>query len=194
MLFTPGARKLALVAHVTASVGWMGAVAVFAGLSVVGLGSRDAEVVRAAYIVMGPTAWYVILPLCLASLATGVLQSLGTPWGLLRHYWVAAKLAINLLSTLILLVHLRPIDFIAGVARAGPLAHGGHVPVRVQMLMASSLAVLALLLATVLSVCKPRGLTPYGLRRRQESLSTRKKQARTGLPLPTSVPRRAACG
>jgi hypothetical protein len=142
----------------------MGAVAGFVALSVVGLASKDGEVARAAYVSMGPTAWYAILPLCLASLATGIVQSLGTPWGLVRHYWVVAKLVINLLSTLILLAHMAPIDFISGVARAGPLAHGDHIPVRVQMLVASSLAVLALIVATVLSVYKPRGLTPYGLR------------------------------
>jgi len=146
-MLTPQLRRLALTAHIVASVGWLGAVAAFLALAVVGLVSPDALLVRSAYAVMGALTWYAILPLCLAALATGVVHSLGTVWGLFRHYWVLVKLALTLLSTLILLVHLRPIAAIAAIAAAG-------------------LAVLALLLATTLSVYKPQGLTPYGWRTR----------------------------
>jgi hypothetical protein len=38
------------------------------------------------------TTWIVIVPLSLAALLTGVVQSLGTPWGLFRHRWIVAKL------------------------------------------------------------------------------------------------------
>lgn len=108
----------------------------------------------------------MILPLCLASLVTGIVQSLGTVWGLFRHYWVVTKLAINVVSTLILLVHLRPIDLIADVASGPSFMPGEHLQVRVQMAVASGLAIAALLLATILSVYRPRGLTPYGARQR----------------------------
>jgi hypothetical protein len=162
----PGLRRLALTAHIVASVGWLGAVAAFLALAVVGLASPDASLVRGAYLVMGVLAWYAILPLCLVSLATGIVQSLGTVWGLFRHYWVLLRLGINLLATLILLVHLRPIDTIVGLAAAGPIVGGAHLQLRAQMAVASGLAVLALLVATVLSVYKPRGLTPYGWRTR----------------------------
>lgn len=162
----PPFRKLVLTMHVVASLGWLGAVATFLALAVIGLTSGDEQLVRASYLVMGALAWWVILPLCLASLTTGVVQSLGTPWGLFRHYWVVMKLVINVVSTLILLVHMRPIDYIAGVAAAPSFVPGDHLQVRVQMAVASGLAVAALLLATILSVYKPRGLTPYGARRR----------------------------
>lgn len=162
----PGLRRLTLTAHIVASVGWLGAVAAFLALAVVGLTSPDAPLVRGAYLVMGVLVWYAILPLCLASLATGIVQSLGTVWGLFRHYWVLLKLAITLLSTLILLVHLRPIDAVAAIAAASPIVGEEHRQLRVQMAVASGLAVLALLLATTLSVYKPRGLTPYGWRTR----------------------------
>jgi len=167
MIMLPGLRRLALTAHIVASVGWFGAVAAFLALAVVGLVSPDALLVRSAYAVMSALARYAILPLCLASLATGIIQALGTVWGLFRHYWVLVKLAINLLSTLILLVHMRPIDAIASIAAAGPIVGGDHLQVRVQMAVASSLALLALLVATVLSVYKPQGLTPYGWRTRR---------------------------
>lgn len=162
---TPRLRKLALTAHITASVGWLGAVVGFLALAVVSLASRDEQSVRGGYLAMGVLAWYVILPLCLASLATGILQSLGTVWGLFRHYWVLLKLAINVLSTLILLLHLQPISYLAGVAAGANFSTGDFRHVRLQMVIASGLAVLALLVATVLSVYKPRGLTPYGQRK-----------------------------
>jgi len=98
---------------------------------------------------------------------TGIIQSLGTVWGLFRHYWVLVKLVINLLSTLILLVHMQPIDAITSIAAAGPIVGGDHLQVRVQMAVASGLALLALLVAIVLSVYKPQGLTPYGWRTRR---------------------------
>src|SRR5688572_16728258 len=102
----PGLRKFALTAHVASSVGWLGAVVVFLGLAVVGLTSQDAQTVRGAYLVMEPAAWFVLVPLAFASLLTGIVQSLGTTWGLFRHYWVLAKLLINVVSTIVLLLYM----------------------------------------------------------------------------------------
>ena len=84
MSLTPRLRKLALTAHVTSSVGWLGAVAGFMAVSIAGLTSQDAQVVRAAYLAMELTSWFVIVPLAVAALLTGIVQSLGTPWGLFR--------------------------------------------------------------------------------------------------------------
>ncbi len=85
MTLAPRLRKAALTAHVACSVGWLGAVVVFLGLAVVGLTSHDPQTVRGAYLVMEPAAWFVLLPLAFASLVTGLVQSLGTTWGLFRH-------------------------------------------------------------------------------------------------------------
>jgi hypothetical protein len=52
MTMTPRLRKLALTAHVSASVGWLGAVVAFVGLAVAGLMSDDGQTVRAAYLTM----------------------------------------------------------------------------------------------------------------------------------------------
>ena len=71
---TPRLRKFVLAAHITSSVGSLGAVAVFLALAVVGLTSQDAQMVRAAYIANGFIAWYIILPLILAALLIGVVQ------------------------------------------------------------------------------------------------------------------------
>jgi hypothetical protein len=72
--------------------------------------------VRAAYLAMELTAWFVIAPLSLASLLTGLVQSLGTTWGLFRHYWLLAKLLINVFATIVLVLWLPSLTYLAGVA------------------------------------------------------------------------------
>jgi hypothetical protein len=86
MTFPAPFRKLMLTAHITFSMGWLGAVAVFLALAITGLTSHDAPLVRAAYLAMGLSGWLVIVPSSFAALLTGVLQALGTPWGLFKHY------------------------------------------------------------------------------------------------------------
>ncbi|MGH2489757.1 MAG: hypothetical protein ACRDFR_09110 [Candidatus Limnocylindria bacterium] len=163
-----GLRRLALTAHVVASVGWFGAVAAFLALAVVGLTSPDGQVVRAAYIGLALTGWMVIVPLSLASLLTGIVQSLGTAWGLFRQWWVVAKLVITVPATVLLLIHMGPINHVAGVAATTTLSSGDLVQLRVQFVAQAGAALLVLLVATILSVYKPRGRTPYGLRKQRE--------------------------
>ena len=163
---TPRLRKLALTAHVASSVGWLGAVVVFLALAVVGLTSEDAETARGAYLVMEPAARLVLVPLAFASLLTGLFQSLATTWGLFRHYWVVAKLLINVLATIVLLVYMETFSFMAGVA-ADPGADLDVVRSASPALHAGA-ALLLLLAATVLAVYKPRGITRYGRRKQHE--------------------------
>ncbi|HEV8363230.1 MAG TPA: hypothetical protein VGQ52_06910 [Gemmatimonadaceae bacterium] len=166
MIMPPRVRKFALSAHVTTSVGWVGAAIVFLALAVVGLTSQDAATVRGAYLVMEPAARLALLPLALASLLSGLIQSLGSTWGLFRHYWVVFKLLINVFATFVLLMYMETFRFIAGVA-ADRSADLGAVRNESPMLHAV-LALVLLLVATVLAVYKPRGLTPYGQRKERE--------------------------
>jgi hypothetical protein len=170
MIMPPQLRKLALTAHVTSSVGWLGAVAAFLTLAVVGLTSQDAQTVRGAYLVMEPAAWLVLVPLAFASLLTGLVMSLGTTWGLFRHYWVLFKLLINVFATIILLTYMETFSFMAGVA-ADPSGDLALVRNASPMLHAV-LALLVLLVATVLAVYKPRGVTSYGRRKQHEERTT----------------------
>lgn len=167
MIMSPGVRKFALTAHVATSVGWVGAVAAFLAIAIIGLTSQDAQTVRGAYLVMEPAAQLVLVPLALASLLTGVVQSLGTTWGLFRHYWVLFKLAINVLATLVLLSYMATFRYMAGVA-ADPRADLNAIR-NPSPLLHATLALLVLLLATVLAIYKPRGVTPYGWRKQQAS-------------------------
>jgi hypothetical protein len=112
----------------------------------------------------------VIVPLSFAATATGIIQSLGTPWGLFRHYWVLAKLVITIPSTVILLTHTRAIHYMAVAVAAAefPIAPGDLRELRVQLAATAGTAIVALLITTGLSVLKPRGLTPYGWRKQRE--------------------------
>lgn len=163
MAMSPATRRLALTAHVVMTVGWLGAVLVFLALALVGLASSDPATVRGVYLVMEPAAWWVLLPLAFASLFTGLVQSLGTAWGLFRHYWVVAKLVITAFATLVLVVYTRTFRIMADAA-ADPAADMALVR-NPSPLLHSALAVIALLAATVLGIYKPGGMTGYGRRR-----------------------------
>ncbi|MEN9936414.1 MAG: hypothetical protein RLZZ387_2993 [Chloroflexota bacterium] len=164
----PLLRRLALTLHVVCSVGWLGAVGSFLALALVGLASQDVPVVRAAYVGMDLMTTLVIVPLSLAATATGIAQSLGTPWGLFRHYWVLAKLVITIPSTALLLTHTRAIHYMAVAVAEFPIAPGDLHELRVQLAVTAGAAIAALLITTGLSVLKPRGLTPYGWRKQRE--------------------------
>ena len=167
----PGVRKLALTVHLTSSVGWIGAVVAYLALGVSAATGRDAQTLRAAWIAMELTGWFAIVPLALAALLTGLVMALGTPWGLFRHYWVLISLALTVLCTVVLLLHmptvsataarLREVDMVRGADGAGPGGMGGD-------LFHPGVGLVVLLAVTVLNVYKPRGLTPYGWRKQRE--------------------------
>lgn len=168
LLLTPTLRKLALTAHIISSVGWLGAIGGFLALAVAGLTGRDARIVGAAYLGMELTAWFVIVPLAFASLVTGLIVSLGTHWGLFRHYWVLLKFVLTSFATILLMVHMRAISVLAGVARETRLSTVDVRRLQIQVVGDASAALLALIVATTLGVYKPRGMTPYGRRKQHE--------------------------
>ena len=161
-LMPPGLRKAALLVHIISSVGWLGAVAAFLVLAIAGLTSADPQLVRAAYVGMDLIGWMIIFPLSLASLLSGIIQGLGTVWGVFRHYWVLIKLIITTLATALLLLHLQPVTHMAGIASVSDLSPTDMTGMRTQLIADAAAAVLALLVTTVLSLYKPRGITKYG--------------------------------
>ena len=175
MTMTPGLRKFVLTAHVTSSVGWLGAVVAYLALAVGALTLQDAQTVRGAWIAMELTGWFVIVPLALASLLVGVVNALGTPWGLFRHYWVLFKFLLTVFATIILLLHMPTVSYFAGVAaETDSVSLGG---LRGELLHAGG-GLLVLLVNTTLSVYKPRGMTPYGWRKQHEQ----RKASQSNLP------------
>ncbi|MGH9872277.1 MAG: DUF2269 domain-containing protein [Pyrinomonadaceae bacterium] len=163
---TPGLRKLALTVHVTSTVGWLGAITGFLALAIAGLTSQDAQLVRSAYLAMEVLGWYVLVPFCMASLTTGLIMSLGTPWGLFRHYWVLVKFAITVVAAIILFMYTQTLSSLGDLARDTTLSIDDLQ--NPSPVLHSGAALLALLVAVTLSVYKPRGLTKYGRRKQRE--------------------------
>lgn len=163
-----GLRKAALTAHVGSSVGWLGSVVAFLALALVGLGSEDPDRVRGAYVAMEITAWYVIVPLAFASLVTGVGQSMVTPWGLGRHYWVLAKLILTVIATVVLLFQMGNIESLAELATDTTLSSDAHRDERRHLVVHAMGGLVVLVMTTILAVYKPRGLTRYGWRKQQQ--------------------------
>jgi hypothetical protein len=140
---------------------------VFVALAAIGLTSQDEKTVRGAYLLMAPAAWFVLVPLAHAALFSGLALSLGSQWGLIRHYWVALKLVITAFSTVILMIYLGTFRQMAGVA-ADPVVDLGLVR-NPSPLLHAILALVLLLTATVLAIYKPFGLTPYGTRQQMRA-------------------------
>ncbi len=170
MTLTPGLRKFALTVHITVSVGWLGAVVAYLALAVNAMASQDAQTARAAYVATGLIGQYVIVPLAFTTLLTGLVMSLGTPWGLFRHYWVLITFLLTIFAIIVLLTRLEHFSYAAGfataqtrhgVGRAGDGRLGGD-------LLHAGGGLLVLLVITGLNVYKPRGLTPYGWRKQHE--------------------------
>ncbi|HUF82605.1 MAG TPA: hypothetical protein VMN03_15825 [Burkholderiales bacterium] len=118
------------------------------------------------YLVMEPAAWFVLVPLAFASLLTGIVQALGTTWGLFRHYWILFKLLLAVFITIVLLIYMKTFRVMAGVA-ADPSADLAVVR-NASPALHAVLALLVLLAAVALAVYKPRGMTRYGWRKQHE--------------------------
>jgi hypothetical protein len=168
-------RKLVLTVHVVVSVGWIGIEAGLLALGLTGLYTRDPEVLRAAYVAMGIFGGIFLVPVSMGTLVTGVLLSVGTPWGLIRHYWVLVKfvLTVALVASGILVLN-RSLQEAAVRVSEVPLSTLTSADVgvlRFQIIASVSVALLLLVTATTLSVYKPWGRTWFG---RRKALARRK--------------------
>lgn len=165
MTAEPWLRKLLLTVHVTTSVGWIGAIIAYIVLNVVALTSREQELVRAAYLMLDPLLRFAIVPLALGCLATGVLQSLVTQWGLFRHYWVVLSLWLTIIAVGVLLLHVPAVVSLSARAAdpgVDPNRFGGDLPHTLGGL-------LLVCVPLVLNIYKPRGLTRRGRRLRDRT-------------------------
>ena len=166
---SPSRYKLLLTSHILVSVGWLGTVFAKLVLGLVAVRTSEPELARALLLAMNVVN-LAFPPIAIATIVTGVLLSLGTRWGLLQHYWVIAKQALTV-GVIVTAVRLgdRLIQQSAAGASGQALDSGtllGIVGLAALPLIALSLVHLVMLgLATVLSVYKPWGLTPFGRRK-----------------------------
>jgi len=159
---SPFLRKLSLTTHITFSVGWFGAIAAFLILAINGLINRNVQSVQSSYISMDLIAWFAIMPACLGSFASGIVQSIGTQWGLFKHYWIIVKLMLTIAATVILLLHMQPISFMADIASKISLSYDEYRSLRIRLIADAMVAIAVLIIAIVLSIYKPWGKTGYG--------------------------------
>jgi hypothetical protein len=156
-----------LTSHIAFSVGWLGAVAVFLALAVTGLTSHDIQLARSSLIAMKISAWFVIVPFCLTALFTGIVQAVGTKWGLFKHYWIVVKLFLTVASTILLLLHMQPINYLAGVAADPSFSNSQETGRIINIITKAGGTILVLLTITTISVYKPWGKIKYELRNSQ---------------------------
>jgi hypothetical protein len=162
----PWLRKLVLSIHLGVSVGWIGAIAAYIALDVATVTSDDPGTLRAAYAGMELIVQSVIVPLAIATLATGITVSLGTRWGLFRHYWVVISLLLTLVATAVLLSETRTVSALARIA-ADPATTLEELSALDSTLVHSIGGLIVLVVILVLNMYKPRGMTRYGWRKQQ---------------------------
>jgi hypothetical protein len=141
------------------TVALLGTDLVLLALGISGLrGAEPLTVYPAAHLV---GAW-LVAPLAIGALATGILLGILTPWGLTRHGWVTIKLTITtVLTTLVLLV------LVPGLGQAADdAATGVSDPQRIRFAIAPAVASALLALNVVLAMYKPRSR----LRKSEEQL------------------------
>jgi hypothetical protein len=184
MTMTPRLRRLVLTAHITFSVGWLGAVAGFLVLAIAGLTSHDAEMVRGAYLAMDLLYRFIIVPVGLTALLIGLVQALGTQWGLFRHYWILVKFLLTVGAGFLMLLHVIAVLKAANrvsAAAPGTLPSAELGSLGTQLVADSGLALLVLLATTALSVYKPWGMTRYGRRKQHDETGVRPDRESTTL-------------
>lgn len=162
MLASPPWRRLILLLHVLTSVGFVGAVAGFLSLALTGAATGNPDLMRAVFLSCNVMTWDVIVPLAWLSLLVGIVQSRVTPWGLVRYYWLIIKLVLTILAVVVLMLQTANIGMVAQMALAGQME--GLAGPRAGMILHASLGLLVLVVITILSIYKPRGMTRYGIR------------------------------
>jgi hypothetical protein len=154
----PRVRKTVLLLHVISSVGWLGLTFGNLVLAIAGLTTSDPQLQQGIYRVLGVLVDFVLLPISLTAFVTGLVLSLGTPWGLFRHRWVAVKFWLTLVAVLLTLFSLMPgvhetVRIVSETppGRLAELGGGGQ-----DLLYAACVSGTMYLLCTILSIFKPR--------------------------------------
>jgi uncharacterized membrane protein len=156
------ARRASLVVHVSASAAWLGVTLGLFTLAVTAVTTGSAVTVEASVRAMKLFADWILLPVAFATFTSGMVLSLGTPWGLARHRWVYTKFWLTLATTTATVFALRP-----GVnAAVAAVAAGRQIPDTGDILYGPIVSLSAYVFMTVISVLKPWGLTRRGRRQR----------------------------
>lgn len=158
---SPALRKLFLTLHVGFSVSWLGACGAMLILSLIGMLTADVELRYAAYAFMHIFDLVLVIPLVLLSISSGLLVSLGTPWGLFQYWWVVIKLLISL--GIVGFAGVQENFWVRGLAEQTAQNRTAAVgAVALDLVICMVVFLVTLWAATILSIYKPWGRTQWG--------------------------------
>jgi hypothetical protein len=151
-------RKLLLTVHVGASVSVLGADLVLLALGMASVGGADPVTI---YPAASLVATWLVAPLALVALASGLALGLLTSWGLFTYWWVTIKLAIVVVLTGAVLFVLVPALGATADAVTGPTPRLLGAGERLPLLIAPATASTLLAVALALAIFKPGWQTPW---------------------------------
>jgi hypothetical protein len=150
-------RRGVLIAHIASAGAWLGIDVVLAVVIVTALLSADPAVQALCYQALELFAVWPLLVTGLVCLVSGVILGLGSKWGVVRYWWVATKLALNVILTGLVLVALRPqVAESADQARRWLAGQPATLDVG-DLIYPPIVSPTALLIAMTLAVIKPWG-------------------------------------
>jgi hypothetical protein len=153
----PRTRKSILLVHIASAGAWLGIDVVMAVLVFTALFTDDDRTKALSFQALGLVAVWPLLTMGMLCLLTGILLGLGSRYGLFRYWWVAVKLALNLLLSGLVLVALAP-EVADAAERARQFDAGLPAPLGVgDLIFPPIVSPTALLVAMVLAVFKPWG-------------------------------------
>lgn len=153
----PNVRKLVLTVHLLAAGSWVGIDVVLGVLVIVSATSADPAIDGITYQALGMFAVGPMLTAALVALASGIVLGIGSKYGLTRYWWVAIKLALNLILCALILFALRPeLHLAADHGRLVATGQPSSFDVT-TLYFPPAVSLLALTTATALSVFKPLG-------------------------------------
>jgi hypothetical protein len=161
-------RQALLAFHAVTSAAWLGVAVMFvalAGLALSAANVRDAQTIYETMAFFDQT----MLPMAtVAATTSGFALGVTTKWGIVRHWWVAIKVVLSFAVLGIAFGFLHDAlersaeqaaqlasvgGTVADVTSSGQVVLGGFL-----------LALVSLIGAMLLSIYKPRGMTPLGRR------------------------------
>ena len=166
-------RKLVLTLHVGTSVGWLGAAIAMTVLLVAGLVTRNPALRHSAFTFMHVYDLAIMIPLGYLSLITGVLLSVGTNWGLLKHWWIVTKLVLTV-AVLVFAGVFTSGWVLEAVARTAEDSVADLGTLAVQLVANVVAFNIVFWTNTTVSVFKPWGLTPRGQRKLAQQTATKR--------------------
>lgn len=150
------ARKTVLTVHILSSSVWIGIDIALGILAITAFSTSDAAVAATSLRALELFAVWPMFVMSVVCLLSGVVLGVGSKYGLVRYWWVAVKLAINVLMSVLIVTALR--SGIGDAAEIGArLAAGDDTALPTDLLYPVVVAPSLLLIAVVLSVFKPWG-------------------------------------